>query len=226
MKKILVLFCILSSLNVFAKQIIILSAALSREHFEFRKQQYIKAFTQLKKFGCKNFYVVEALAKRGPTFLDKHCKKVFYSQANDSTLRDKGLNEGITMLDGFRHFNFDPEDMIIKLTGRYCLLSNYFLKLARKKEKKFDAIVKMSGDYLHTQCFALRYKFFKEMLESFDYQALDRDHIIIETAIGNYIMEKAKEGKIKVCFVGKLHVGVDLYGSTTNPTEEHYEVEH
>lgn len=226
MKHISLFLLLLLANNICAKEIIVLTSALSDTHFEFRKNQYIAAFKKLIKYRKKNFYVIEALKKEGPTFLDDYTKNVFYSHANDFSLRDKGLNEGITMLDGLNHFRFNPDDMIIKLTGRYCLRSNYFLKLVRNKQKKYDAFARISGDYLHTQCFAMRYKFFKEMLESFDYRAMDENHIIIEQAIADYVKRMANSGRLRVCFVDKLYIGTDLFGSTTNPTDMHNIAEH
>src|SRR5256885_4787014 len=43
------------------------------------------------------------------------------------------------------HFNFDPNDMILKLTGRYQPISDYFFKLV-ENNPQYDAIVKVNGD--------------------------------------------------------------------------------
>ncbi|HEX2978574.1 MAG TPA: hypothetical protein VHO47_05625 [Candidatus Babeliales bacterium] len=211
-------------MHIQGKEIIVLTAALADNNFEFRKQQYIKAFKTLKKYRYKKFYIIEALKKNGPTFLDEYSKNVFYSGANNFSLRDKGLNEGITMLEGLRHFRFDTDDMIIKLTGRWCLVSKYFLKLVKKNRNKYHAIAKVCNKYALTQCFAMRYAQFLKMLQSFDYHALDQKGITIERAVGGYLADKAASGELRVLFIDKLDIGVDPFGSTTYPHHLHGEV--
>ena len=91
---------------------IVCTAALLQDKFEMRKNEYIKCFQILAMYGYKNPYIIEALKGKGPTFLDRYSSNVFYSKAHDFNVKDirnKGINEARTLLDGFKHFNFHPK---------------------------------------------------------------------------------------------------------------------
>lgn len=196
---------------------LVLSAALTDNHFEFRKEQYIKAFNICAQYGYQNPYIIEALKKKGPTFLDDYSNNVFYASTNNQHLRNKGINEAKTMLEGLAHFNCDPEDMIIKVTGRYHLLSDSFLRTI-ESNLNYDAIVKLNPlGHLLTLGFAMKYKHFKQMYESLNYYSLEHDFISIEVVCGEYIQHKSKEGSLKVLYLERLDIEANLYGSSNAP---------
>lgn len=185
---------------------IVLSAALTDAHYEFRKQQYIEAFNTLEKYGYKDVYVVEALKQQGPTFLDTYTKNVFYSSVNDPKFKNNGINEARTLLEGIYHFNFGPDDMIIKLTGRYRLLSSYFLQLVHDNPD-YDVFIKFferNEPCAMTFCFAMRCKFFQEMYEQMDYDAMESQWIVAEYEVAKYIVRKANDGKCRVFLCTKI----------------------
>jgi hypothetical protein len=219
LKKNIILFINLFSMTSFAEVRLVLSAALTDAYFELRKEQYIKSFSILAQYGYgyENAYVVEALRKKGLTFLDDYSNHVFYATVDDSALVNKGINEARTLLEGFYHFNFDSEDMIIKLTGRYYLLSDYFLKLV-EKNSDLDAIVKLdSCGQVLTLFFAMRGKYFCDMYEHIDYVSMERNRINIEKEVADYIQKKEKAGNFKVLYVDKLDVQANRFGSSTAP---------
>lgn len=199
---------------------IVLSVALTDNYFEERKQQYIEAFSILTNLGYPDFYIVEAIKGQGPTFLDLYCDKVFYSKINNPNLNNKGINEGITLLDGLAHFNFDPEDMVIKLTGRYHLMSDYFLK-AVQNNLDCDALVHLD-DYgnLHTLGYAMKYKYMKEMYESLPYDHLEQHMINVEKACNDFVTQKVQEGVMKVIYMDKLDIKANVAGSSVNGTAQ------
>lgn len=200
---------------------IMLTAALTDAHYEFRQQQYIESFNILKVLGYENFYVVEALKKQGPTFLDDYSKHVFYSTVNGTCFRNQGINEARTSLEATYHFKFESEDMIIKLTGRHLFLSDYFLKLVANNPD-YDAFVKIddNGD-VFTVCFAMKCKYFQEMYEHMDFNNMEVRWINLEHEVGNYIKQKVREGQFKVYYVDKLDVKADNFGSSTAPGAPH-----
>ncbi|MGC2310533.1 MAG: hypothetical protein WA432_02870 [Candidatus Babeliaceae bacterium] len=195
----------------------LLSAALADAHFEFRKAQYIKSLTLLKDYGYNNVYIVEALKKHGPTFLDDYSKHVFYSTVNNPHLRNNGINEARTLLEGTYYFKFNPEDMIIKLTGRHHFISDSFVQLV-KNNFNYDALVKVDakGD-VYTVGFAMRCKYFREMYEQMDYDAMECYRINLEHEVGNYIKRKVQKGNFNVLYVDKLDILANNFGSTTAP---------
>ena len=194
---------------------IVCTAALINAHFEFRKQQYIEAFNQLFKYGYTNIYIVEAVCKQGPSFLENFSKNVFYSTVNDPSLRNQGINEAKTLLEGCINFNFDPEDVIIKLTGRHQIVSDYFLKIV-KNNPDYDVFVKLNEDEnVFTLGFAMKYKYLKEMYETMDFSELNELMLPIEYRVGDYIKRKKKEGNFKVYYLDKLDMKANLFGSST-----------
>lgn len=197
---------------------ILCTAALTKNHYEFRKQQYIKSLAILNSLGYPNPYVVESCSKRGPTFLDDLSKKVFYSGVNNSQLKNHGINEAKTMLEACSYFNFSLDDTIIKLTGRYELISDHLFKTVEKDQENFDAFIKtQSDDYVYTLAFAMKYKYLKEMLETIDYSELERKMIPLECGVSDYIKRKKREPHFKIMHLAKLDVKADLFGSSTAP---------
>ncbi len=196
---------------------ILLGAALTPAYFDFRKNQYITTFNQLKSLGYEDFYVVEALSKLGPTFLNEHCKNVFYSTANNPRFKNNGINEARTLHEASHHFKFAPDDMIIKLTGRYQLINDSFFKLV-KDNPDTDVFVRVNeyGD-VFTLCYAMRCKYFQEMYAQMDYEKMERQWINVEREVGNYIKRKKQQGNFKVIYVEKLGVIANLLGSSTAP---------
>jgi hypothetical protein len=209
-----IVLCSLSVLYCEGTIRILLSAALTDAHFEFRKQQYIEAFEALNHYGYNDVYVIEAVRKNGPTFLDGYSTKVFYSTANNAHLKNKGINEARTLLEGTYHFKFAPNDMILKLTGRYQIVSDYFIELVRDN-LDYDAIVKLkhNGD-VWTLGFAMKCKYFQEMFEEMDYQSMERRWIDVEHMVALYIKNKVKAGNFKVLHVTKLDIKANLFGSS------------
>lgn len=200
---------------------IILTAALSSNHEAFRKKQYLESFRCLQRLGfTKNdLYVVEALKKTGPTFLDEYSSHVYYAQNNDASFKNNGANEALTLLEALDYFQFDDDDIIIKLTGRHQLTSRYFLQLITSKPN-YDAYFKFHPnvkDYAYTVTFAMRCKCYKEMLQSIDLYTIGNTICAIEEPIANYLYTQVKAGKLKLYTVDKLHVTANVFGSTTCP---------
>lgn len=196
---------------------IVCSAALTNAYFEFRKQQYIESFNMITKFGYKDFYVVEAIKKQGPTFLEQYTQHVFYATVNNPHLKNNGINEAKTLLEGCNFFNFNPEDIIIKLTGRHSLISDHLLKIV-EKNPDIDAFIKVNSDgNVFTLGFAMRYKYLKEMFETIDYGPLEQFMIPLEYRVGDYVKKKKREGIFKVIYLDKLDIKANVYGSSTAP---------
>jgi len=215
---VLLLFLIASSyMNSFTQTRLVLSVALTNNHFEYRKKQYIQSIAICGKFGYENPYVIEALKKSGPTFLNDHSTHVYYAQSNNPNFRNNGINEAATLAEGISYFNFDSDDMIIKMTGRYYWTTDFFFRLVENNPDT-DVFVKVNenGD-VFTLAFAMRYKYMVEMYKNMDYNAMERHWINVEHEVGNYIKRKVKQGNFKVMYIKQLHIECDLNGSSTAP---------
>jgi len=197
---------------------LVLTTALAQAHYELRKNQFLTCFKTLEHYDYypEDIYIIEAIAKEGPTFLDEYSDNVFYSTVNDPSLRNKGINEARTMLEGLKFFDFDPDDMIIKLTGRYKMLSNDFLRLITEYSDQFDAFARVNIWYpgsAGTMFFAMKYKYLKEMFEALNYEQMELLPTDIERELGNYLLRKINEGNFKLCTVDRLNLEVNYFGS-------------
>lgn len=196
---------------------IVCTTALADAHYELRKHQYLIAFGKLIELGYTNFYIIEALKKEGPSFLDTFSPHVFYATVNNPLLRNQGINEAKTLLEGCAYFNFEPDDIIIKLTGRHCLASNTFLKIVEQNPQA-DAIIRINSDgNVFTVGFAMKYKYLQEMYTNIDYEELDRNMTPIEYRVGDYIKRKKAEGNFKIMYVDILNIKISYDGSSTAP---------
>src|SRR5579872_4118245 len=215
-KIVIIIFLLYNSVSI-GEIRMVLGAALTDNYYEFRKKQYLESFRILSNLGINDFYIIEAVKKKGPTFLEDYCKNVFYASTNNPHYRNNGINESKTLLEGLYYFNFDPEDIIIKLTGRYHLLSDYFINIV-KENPTYDAFVKKDDHgQIHTACFAMRNKYLIEMYQTIDYGSMERHMINIEHEANKYISNKIKTGSLKVLFVDKLDVVANQYGSASVP---------
>lgn len=177
---------------------ILCSAALvppSADHHQdvSRKEAYAKSLNTLKRYGLET-YVVESIAS-GPTYLDEYCNHVCYTQSNNAFIRNHGINEAVSMLIGLKHFNFKPDDMIIKLTGRYSLESDEFIRLVQYNSD-VDAIVRAwSENDVYTVLFAIRAKYFLDFLDNYiNFQRMYQENIALEHLFGAYITKIRNEG--------------------------------
>ena len=198
---------------------VVLTAALTDAHSEFRKKQYIESFSILNSYGYgpKNIYVVEALKKQGPTFLQDYSSHVFYATVNNPNFKNHGINEAATLLEGINYFGFDDEDMIVKFTGRHQLTTDYLLRFV-EEHSEYDAIVKVNSDgNVYTLGFAMRCKYIKEMFSLMDFEAMGYVMRPIEYDVGDYIKWKVKQGNFRVFYVDKLHMKANIFGSSTAP---------
>lgn len=203
---------------------VILTTALTEAHYEFRKQQYIHAFNMLRSFGCTDFYIIEAVAKKGPTFLDEHCSNVFYASVNDQNCKNQGVNESRTILEALQFFNFDPEDMIIKLTGRHCLISDYFIKMV-ESHSGCDAIFtycdgrlpEFTNGMIPTFCFAMKCKHLYQMYLDIDYSLMQSCNVPIEWVVADFIANQKNEHNFKLLVLDKLDISINAYASSASP---------
>jgi tRNA G37 N-methylase Trm5 len=70
---------------------------------------------------------------------------VCYTSHNQEQHRHKGTKEVMDLHAVIRQFHIQPNDIIIKLTGRYHMLSSAFFEEIIEQEKNYDAFVKFYG---------------------------------------------------------------------------------
>jgi hypothetical protein len=200
---------------------IICTAAILPQDYNRRKQEYINGINQIKKFGFMP-YIVES-CQLGPTFLEGLSDRVWYSHTNDYTIKNKGVNEAKSLLNFFEHNCqlFNDEDLIVKVTGRYYLINDFFLQSVVQRSE-YDAFVKdVAKLYGHnwldifTACFAMKYKYLIEFLRQLNFEEMEKKSLCIEWKLGDYIASKKE---MKVCMLDELNLryrisyeGIDKY---------------
>jgi hypothetical protein len=117
--------------------------------------------------------IVENNGER-PTYLDhfEHAGKpvrVVYTNNNELTYQHKATLEMIDIKETIRRCNIQESDMIIKITGRYRMISSDFFKMVEKEEPNYNAFVKFYN--VHDKvwddqdsvlgCFAMRAIYFQ-----------------------------------------------------------------
>ncbi len=179
---------------------VLATTALLDNQYEQRKSEYEKGIEVVNSFGYEP-YIVEAITASGPTFLDDLSDTVFYSNVNDASLRNKGVNEARSMRAALEHFGFSDDDMIIKVTGRYRYNSDYFIRCVEDHPDIDCVVCKDEYGQVRTCCFALRCKYFKEMLKQLDLEKMEREMINIELEVASYLKRNIH---IKVFEVPKI----------------------
>ncbi len=190
---------------------VVCTAAIIPRRYEQRKNQYIRSIQTLEGHGYSPYVVESCVA--GPTFLDEYCNNVCYTLSNNAYLKNKGVNESVSLLMALQKWNFNDDDIILKLTGRYVL---QFDKLLRLLEEADDvaAVAKfeqMDRSSVLTGCFAMRYDLMKQMYASYDYEKLEKEMICIEHEVGPYLEQLEKEG-FKLIRLGLLGIEANVFG--------------
>lgn len=177
---------------------ILCTSALIPFKFEERKEEYIKSLKIIESYGFKSqTYIAESGPYTPLSFFEDYCDHVYYSNSNDTSYINKGVNEAKAMIGAFNYFDFDDDDMIVKLTGRYYFNSDDFLQIV-KANPEMDAIASYYyGDPkrgINTGCYAIRCKYFKQMLNGLDFKKMEEKLIDIELEAGRFLekMEKVK----------------------------------
>lgn len=179
-----------------------------------RKKDYIESIERavLYKDFFDKIFILECLLKDGLDYLKIDEKiEIFYSEG-ENFYKNYGLNE-LLHINLFLQKNsfIKNEDNIVKITGRYFLVENYFLKLI---PTDYDIIAKKDNDIwgensmgVHTFYLIFKKNFFKYLVDNIN---LVRDSSFMET----YCIEEF----IKKCMLksGNCHFYEGQMGIITN----------
>ncbi len=111
-----------------------------------------------------------------PTFLDSFDIPVIYTHHSTLPVKNKGILEFKDLLYTLHMQGARPDDIVIKLTGRYSILNSSFFDRVLQTQTEYDAWVKFynvcTHEFMENDCvlglFAIRYKYLKRL----DYSAL------------------------------------------------------
>jgi hypothetical protein len=193
---------------------ILYTAALIDNKFEERKLEYIKSAIILRDLGYEP-YIVESCYAHGPSFLDECSQNVFYAGTNNPNLKNKGINEFRSMAKAFDYFNFDDNDMIIKLTGRYYFNHPGFLQEIENHPSVDIWVKKYEQGQTSTGCFAMRARLLKQLLQKMPFDEMEKRMINVEKIVADYV-ESLKNTNVSIRFVETLGLTSNIFG-TGNP---------
>ena len=194
------------------------TAALINNKFEFRKQEYIKSIGIAKDFLLEPYYV-ESCNLKGVSFLDEHVDHICYTKSNNYSLRNKGVNESVSVLKGLQFFDFDPEDMIIKLVGRHCFINDSFIKLI-EDNPEYDVIAKKDPlGQLYSSCYAMKMKYLKDFLTTLDLHDMEKNMVNIERKLADYVTLIEKRNNASILYIDTLNVAANFFGTGTPSLE-------
>src|SRR5579871_6172774 len=90
---------------------IIMTSALIDAQYEWRKHEYLTAINAVKSYGFEP-WILEATHIIS-SFFDEVSNRVLYTQVNDLSLRNKGVNETMAIRASLPYLPFDDEDIVI-----------------------------------------------------------------------------------------------------------------
>jgi hypothetical protein len=189
---------------------ILYTSALIPLKFEERKKEYIQCLQILRKFDALDrTYIVESGPYTPLSFFEEFTDRVFYANTNDPSMINKGANEAKACLAAFDYFDFQDEEMIVKLTGRYLFNSDEFLRFVATHPEA-DAIGSPHAALgIMTGCFAMRGKHYKRMLRELDFTQMELELIDIERIVERWFKKMAAEGA-KVIYLDKIGITANV----------------
>ena len=152
---------------IFAQIHILFTSALISEQFDQRKEEYITSFQQLRSFGLDP-WIIEA-TNTDRSFFDELSIRVLYPQVNKDSISNKGFNEMHSLFACLPYLDFDDNDIVIKITGRYLLKDRHFIDTIEQTLSDYDVWGTYGKNFvttrhLFTGCIAMRWRDLKHWI--------------------------------------------------------------
>lgn len=186
------------------------TAAQINFKYDERKNDYISGYNCLKNIIDENsIYVVESYLKDFGIFKD-FAKNVFISNTHNQSIRNKGILEIMCLKKFLNQANFNEEELICKLTGRYSFIDNYFFKEI-EKNKDFDFYGKLVDNetQIFTGCFCMKNKFLIKFLNEVDLFRMETESINMELEVFNFV----KKNNLKSIYLNNLSIKAPIFGA-------------
>ena len=147
------------------------------QNLEQRKLEYTNAIQSVLKIIPSEIQIrIVENSSNEPTFLDTFGIPVIYTKHSNIDVRNKGILEFKDLLYALHTQGAKSDDIVIKLTGRYCITNPSFFERILQTNQDYDAWVKFynvcTHQFMDNDCvlglFAMRYKYLKML----DYSSL------------------------------------------------------
>lgn len=190
--------------------IVLFTSALIEENYELRKIQYLKSIDSLAEYIDKKKIKIIECYDSDTDFFNELDLKLFLSKSNNS-FRNKGAKE----CDCLRYFLLnndfiDDNELIIKLTGRYQILSNiFFSELTNNLGYDFYGKLMDGGSQIFTGFFGIKKKFLFDFLNTVNLDKMENEMINVERLIKEYV----DSNRINSHFIKNLGLRALIYGN-------------
>ena len=189
---------------------VIFTSAIIDEYYEERKLEYLDSYNKLLEFFKKDdIFIVECFLNE-KSFLEEY-QDVFYSNANNVYIRNKGVKEALSLIKFIESNDIDDDEIIIKHTGRYKFISKFLINEINEN-KNIDLFVRegVNNQYF-TGTFAIQYKFFKKFILSLDLNKMEKYMVNIEKELYDFSIRKKLNTKV--------YCKIDIYSKINNNDE-------
>lgn len=188
---------------------LLLTSAIIEDHYQERKNEYLESIHTIDSIGLKSdVFLIETVLSKGH-FIEDLSIPVFYSNTHVEHLRNKGVKEILALSNFFNSQEIVDNEMIIKLTGRYRFISDFFIREVQKQE--YDLYHTNRGSQSFFGCFAIRKKYFVEFINSLNIVEMENKTINIELEFFNFIQRRDDINS-------KLYNKIDVYSKINNQT--------
>lgn len=187
---------------------VIFTTALIEKMFEVRKKEYIDSFKSISNFINKeNINILECYSST-PLFLSEFNTFIYFSNTHQNTIKNKGVLE-FQAIDKFLIENKLDENYLMKITGRYKLLSEYFLKtFYENSDYDFYGKLVDNDTQVFTGCFIIKNLILQEFLSKIDFNLLENNMVNIEKSLFDFLKKENK----KCFFVDKINIEAPIFG--------------
>jgi len=188
---------------------ILFTTALIPSFYEQRRLEYIESFDTISNFfTSEDIKILECYSQKTKSFLDDFiCEDIFFSETNRE-IRNLGVKEALAIKAFIDQTDLDDNEIIVKLTGRYKLTSNYIIEEIYKNPE-IDAFVRSgTGPQYFTGFFAMRFLHFKTFFRSLDLEHMEKNMINIEAELFRFL---EKEGIKKI-----VYDRIDVFSNINN----------
>jgi hypothetical protein len=179
---------------------IIITSAIIPEFYEQRKIEYLDSLNIISRQVEKNNIIILETVLSGGSFFEEIGFDVFYSQTHNNSLKNKGVKEANAIINFFEKRKIDDDELVVKLTGRYKLLSNYFFDIVN--HNNYDCYYLPHENQVFFGCFAIRKKFFSHFLKNLDINYMENRMINIELMfsefLGNFNIKSYRLDKLEL----------------------------
>jgi hypothetical protein len=137
-----------------------------------RQAEYTTAIQAVQKYVPSEIQIrIVENSSESPTFLDSFGIPVIYTRHSNINVINKGIIEFKDLLYTLHTQGANPDDIVIKLTGRYSILNSLFFERVLQTQTEYDAWVKFYNvctyEFMENDCvlglFAIRYKYLKNL---------------------------------------------------------------